>query len=545
MARLASYKDYPASALQQLQEDTVTLQFSVDSTGRVMSSRIDSAHHYQALEQEVQQMLRLAGSMPKPPPQIVGVVVAVPVQFSLDLMPNILCGASGCGTGHDAHSALKAVAPPAPTLASCTAATTPGPAPPGSTATLEQMRAYRERLNQYLAAGGNQLTCLSQVRETSTLALRDTLTRQLQSMVDDFNAEARVFEAKAQAQALQAQQARQRLTQALAARIYAACTAPSILQPPKPLTAETAQSFRRRLLGYQSAVRSYVACLRQAELTAVAPERGLASDQRAQLAQTAVQLGDAAIVAFNELAGRFNAQMPHLRQQALADQEQRNLAEAVVRGAAIFPSSTWDLPSPMPRDECISITQAGQTYRAQLCTPMYVTNVSDLSQQLRNNVNKPNLTGAEEGTKAVVERAAEAASGLPAEALQQEAIAAQHGFFPSDNSRCATQFCPPPIVGIAVTTQAGFAGQASTGPTQQSISYSVSELQVAGRRVSLTISRRSDQDAATDDSSAVHLDLVLSPDSQTLRGYCWMGQQRRGCLLRRHASVSGPGISHN
>jgi len=140
---------------------------------------------------------------------------------------------------------------------------------------------------------------------------------------------------------------------------------------------------------------------------------------------------------------------------------------------------------------------------------------------------------------------AEIASGLPAEALQQEAIAAEHGFPVDGNPKCATQFCPPPILGIAVTTQAGFAGQVSTGPTQQTLSYGISELQVTGRRVSMTISRRSDQDAAgSDDSDTVHFDLVLSPDHQTLHGYCWSGQQRRECTLTRHVSASGPENSH-
>jgi len=537
VARLASYKDYPSSALQQMQQDTVMLQFSVDPTGRVTYSQVDSPHHYQALEQEVQRMLRLVGTMPKPPPRAAGMVVGVPVQFSLDFMPNLLCGAAGCPSGHGAQSAPKAVAPPPPTLSSCTAPASLGPAPAGATATLEQMRAYRERLNQYLAAGGSELACLSQVRETSTLALRDTLTRQLHSLVDGFNAAARVFEATAQARALQAQQARQRQTQALAARVYTACTAPPVSRLPGALTAAGAQAFRRQLIGYQSAVRRYVACLRQADLAAAAPERGLAGDQRAQLAQTALQLGDAAILSFNQLAGRFNAQVPHLRQQALAALTQQNLAEALVRGAAIFPSSIWDLPVPLPTGECVDITQSGQSYRAQLCNPTYLTSISDLSQQLKSSVNQPYLSPGQAMTKAAVDMDADIASGLPAEALQQEAIAAEHGFPADANPKCATQYCPPPVLGIAVTTQAGFAGQVTTGPRQQAISYSVSELQVAGRHISMTISRRSDADTGGDALSAIHLDLVLSPDNQTLYGYCWTGQQRRECTLSRHTSA--------
>lgn len=539
-ARLQSYKEYPSSALQAMQQDTVMLRFSVDQAGQVTYSQIDSAHHYPALEQEVQRMLRLAAPLPTPPPALAAqdVVVAVPVQFYLNFMPDTLCGGSGCPAEHGAHSELKAVAPPPPTLADCTAPANPGPAPAGSTATLEQMRAYRESLNQYLAAGGNQLACLSQVRDATALALRNTLTQQLHSMVDEFNAEAHLFEAKAQAQALQAQQARQRQTQALAAQVYAACTRPPLPRAPGALTAEGAQSFRRQLIGYQSAVRAYVACLRQADLAATAPGRGLANDQGAQLGQTAVQLGDAAILSFNQLVGTFNAQVPHLRQQALAAQAQ-NLAEVEVRGSAIFPSSNWDLPVPLPTDECIYIIQFGHTYHAQLCNPTYVTSVSDYSQILRASVSgndgKP-VTGLEVATKAAVERAAD--NALPG-ATQQEAIMALHGFPAADTSKCASQYCPPPILGIAVTTEAGFNGDAQpSGPRQQTISYSVSELQVAGRHISMTISRRSDQDAGSDGVSAVHFDLVLSPDNQTLHGYCWTGQQRSECTLPRHLSAS-------
>jgi TonB family protein len=537
VARLASHKDYPSSALLAVQQDTVTLQISVDRTGQVTYSRVDSTHHYPALEQEVQQMLRLAGSMPAPPSEAAGLVFSVPVQFSLDFAPDILCGASGCPKSEDGkQSKPKAVAPPPPTLASCTAPDSPGPAPAGSTATLERMRAYREQLNQYLAAAGTQLACLSQVRETDTVAMRDTLTQQLKSMVDDFNAQAHTFETKAQAQALQAQQARQQQAQALAGQVYATCTPPRVSQAPGTLSTKDAASFRRQLIGDQAAVRAYVDCLRQAELAAAAPDRGLAGDQRAQLAQTALQLGDAAIQSFNQLVGKFNAQVPHLRQALVA--EQQNLAEAVVRGAAIFPSSVWDLPVPLPTGECVYITQSGQSYHAQLCDPTYVTTISDLSQIIRNSYNSANPTPGTVITKALADTAAD--NALP-QATQQEAIAAQHGF-PADGADCGgPHICPPPILGIAVTTEAGFGGQVQpTGPQQQTISYSVSELQVAGRRISMTISRSSDHDAGSEGMSAVHFDLVLSPDNQTLRGYCWTGEQRQQCTLVRHLSAPSP-----
>ncbi|HWG76651.1 MAG TPA: energy transducer TonB [Steroidobacteraceae bacterium] len=537
-ARLKSHMVYPSSAIQRMQQagvmqDTVTLQFTVDQAGHVTYSHVDSVHHYQDLEQETRQMLRLSSNLPAPPPSVAleDKVVNVPVQFFLDFPP---CSGPNCST---AQNKLHAMPPPSPTLASCTAAVSPGPSPAGSAATLDQMRAYQDNLNRYLAAAGKQLTCLSQVQDLRAPVLRDKLARQLHSMVDGFNTQARVFEAT-QAQALQAQQARQRQAQALVAKIYAACTAPRVLEPPGSLSAQNGASYRRQLLGYQAAVSGYVACLQHADQAAADPARGLASDQRAQLHQSATQLGNAAIASFNAVVGRFNAQVPQIR-KAIADQA--NLAEAVVRGTPIFPTSSWNLPVPLPSDECVYITQIGQGYQAHLCNPSYSTTVSSLSQELKNNVNKQYLDANGLYQKHVVDNAAD--NALPAADTQVEAIAAQHGF-PNDGTTCS-QICAPPVLGIALTTQAGFGAKAdSAGSSSQTISYSVSELRVAGRRVSMTISQMSSQDTGNDKykPGAVHLDLALSADNQTLHGYCWTDQQRSACTLTRH---TGGSVSKN
>jgi periplasmic protein TonB len=513
-AQLQFYKQYPRSALNKKQQDTVTLKFSVSRSGRVTYVRIDSAQHYRALEQEVREMLREAGPLPAPPAQVSvnKIVWNIPVKFQL-------------------------VSTSSP--ARCTAPANPGPVPTGAKATLQQLSVYREHLKGYLAASGRQLDCLARAPGATSQADRSSLVRQLHAMVDAFNTQARVFEAKAQATALaqarQAQQAHQQQLQAAAAQVYSGCTSPAAPRAPAVLSADTAQSYRRDLVGYQDAVRAYIACIRKAQRVAIAPERALASDQRAQLDQTGAQLGDTAIQSFNQLVAGFNGKVPHLRQQALAaEEQQRHLAEALVRATAIFPDSSWSVPAPLPADECVRITRSGQTYQAQLCNPTYTTTVSDLSQELKNNVSRPIVNNQQVFPQVAVEVKADALSGLPAEAFQQEAIAAEHGF-PSGGKNTST-----PILGIAVTTQAGFAGQVSTGPTQQTLSYSVSELQVSGRRLSMTISSKSDQDGGKDDVSSVHFDLVLSPDNQTLRGYCWTGQKRSECTLTRHASASGP-----
>ena len=511
VALLASYKEYPRSAIKQMQQDSVKLHISVDPTGQVTYAQIDSTRHYRALEQEVQRMLRLAGRLPAPPPELSNdTVVTVPVQFSL---------------------IQRKAAPTRPTLASCAAAASPGPAPTVSSATLAQMRAYQGRLNQYLAAAGKQLTCLSQVREASAVPLRDTLVRQLHSMVENFKAEARVVEARAQAQAdaraLQAQQTRRRQAQALAAQVFAACVAPPDSQPPGALTAQDAASFRRQLVGYQAAVRSYIACLRQADLAAAAPDRGLANDQRAQLAQTAMHLGDAAIQSFNQVASNFNIQVPRLRQHALAAQAQaqHNLAEALVRGTAIFPDSSWSVPAPLPADQCFRITQSGRTYQVQICHSTYVTALGVSTQAARSFGGLIAAT-AHDGITLPGD------AGL-ALATQQESIAARHGVAGDPRGG-------PPILGIAVAPNSQ-AGQ-QTGTRTQTVLYSVSDLHIAGRHLSLIISRRSPGATSIEDESAMHLDLALSADNQTLHGYCWTDQQRSACTLTRH---TGGSVSKN
>ena len=547
-ARLKSHMEYPDSAIQTMQsegvmQDTVTLKFSVDPDGQVTYSRVNSAHHYQDLEQETRQMLRLSSALPAPPHVLApDAVVTVPVQFDLEIRPAPCTGAH-CSTAQAVQSKPHAVPPPPPTLESCTATASPGPAPSGSAATLEQMRAYRDTLNQYLIAGGSQLTCLSQVQDPSAHALQDTLTRQLHTLVDGFNAQTRVFQAKLQAQALQAQQAALRESQervrAIAAQVYGTCTAPPALRDPGPLSAQDGASFRHKLIDYQSAVHRYVDCLQQAERAATDPSRGLSNDQRAQLDLSAAQRGNAAIAAFNQLVGLFNAQVPHIR-KAIAAQNQ--LAEAVVRGTAIFPSSTWNnLPLPLPPDECISINQVGQSYRAQLCNPTYTVTVSGLSQQLSNSVERENPTAEQEAKKAYVKLLAQT-SGLPAWATKQEAIAAQHGL-PADLACHGPSRCAPPVLGLTITTQAGPGLEPSA--RVQTVTYSISELQVAGRRISMTITGRSSQDTTRDESNAVHFDLVLSPDNRILRGNCWTGQQRSICSLARHMDASGADNSHH
>lgn len=425
-----------------------------------------------------------------------------------------------------AAAAQLAGAPdPSPPIGQCIAPATPGSAPPGATATREQMRAYRDGLEQYLADADKQVACLGQVQTTASLTSRTALIRQVHAIVDNFNAQARVFEARTQAEALQGQQARQQQLQAFAAQVYAACKPPNA--PPDPgaaLSSDRADSYRQQLIGYQSTVRSYLACLRQANLAARAP--GLASDQSAQLDHTGTQLGDAAIQSFNQVVARFNGHAPSPRPQPAAAETQKGLAEVVVQGEAIFPDSKWSVPAPLPTDECFSITRVGQTYRARLCQSSYVAPV-DATTQLARTMGSGGGLLAEMGSNGGINLPGDA--GLE-RATVQERIMAIHGVAGDPRGG-------PPIMGIAVAPKSDASQQ--VGLAQQTISYSINKLQIAGRHLSLTIAWRSDRATGSDDSNMMHFDLVLSPDNQTLNGYCSMGQQQgRQCMV--HLMGSGP-----
>jgi hypothetical protein len=387
------------------------------------------------------------------------------------------------------------------------------------------MRAYREDLEHYLADADKQLACLGQVQSAASLASRNALARQVHAIVDDFNAQARVFEAKTQAEVPQAQQARQQQLQAFAAQAYAACKPPTEPQNPgSALSADRAESYRLQIVGYQSAVRTYLACLRQANLAARTP--GLASDQSAQLDQTGTQLGDAAIQSFNQLVAGFNGQVPRPRQQAPAAETQQGLAVVVVRGSPIFPNGSWSVPAPLPTGECFSITRSGQTYQARLCQSTYVTPLDATTQMARTMGSSGGLL-AEMGSNGGITLPGDAGLAL---ATVQERIMAKHGV-------AGPQREGPTTMGIAVAPNSQ-AGQ-QTGPALQTTSYSVSELQVAGRHLSLTIAWRSDHAVGSDDSNTMHFDLFLSPDNQTLSGYCSTGQQQgRECMV--HLIASGP-----
>jgi periplasmic protein TonB len=467
--QLARYKQYPPSARRRRQQDTVRLQFSVDRAGRVTTSHVDSAHHYKVLEQEVQHMLQLASPLPAPP-----------ADFSAD---------STVIHTDVAFSLLRAKpAPSTAAAAACSRPAAPGPAPAGGSSTLEQMHTYQDHLQQYAAATRSYLGCLAAGHATPQA---DSAITQLNALVARFNTQAQEFKKAAQ---LRVQQAQQQAEQAAAARFaqarsmtekaYTACTAslPSARPPPATrLTAAALPAYRKRLLAYEAAVHAYLACIDQAR-HAVAAQigSGLTPEQRIELEVDATNTGHAAMDPLNQLIVAFNTQLHKLQEQSISAQQQ--LAAVFARDSALFPNSTWSVPAPLPTDECIRIARVGQGYVAQLCKSSYTAQVASSPA-----ANAPGTARASRG-------------------------------------------------GDIFVTQAPLGlGNETAADSYQTTSYSVSELQVAGTHISMTISRRSVETALASDpgSDAIHFELTLSPDRQTLSGQCSTGPQHRNCQLSR------------
>ncbi|TKT80974.1 energy transducer TonB [Aquamicrobium sp. LC103] len=88
-SRLTSYlnrhKRYPRGARNRREEGTVTLSFSIDPSGRVLSASIARSSGYPELDKEVLDMVRRVSPVPAPPPEIARprMNLAVPVQFSI------------------------------------------------------------------------------------------------------------------------------------------------------------------------------------------------------------------------------------------------------------------------------------------------------------------------------------------------------------------------------------------------------------------------------------------------------------------------------
>jgi protein TonB len=82
---LERYKRYPRLAQEQREEGTVYLRFTMDRSGRVLSSQIEKGSGHSLLDEEVASLIQRAQPLPAPPPEIAGaqITLTLPVQFFL------------------------------------------------------------------------------------------------------------------------------------------------------------------------------------------------------------------------------------------------------------------------------------------------------------------------------------------------------------------------------------------------------------------------------------------------------------------------------
>ncbi|WP_343869658.1 energy transducer TonB, partial [Caenispirillum bisanense] len=82
---LERHKQYPSAARSRRQEGTVVLRFVIDAQGTVLAHRIDRGSGHRLLDDAVEDLIRRASPLPKPPPGVVAqtLEVAVPIVFNL------------------------------------------------------------------------------------------------------------------------------------------------------------------------------------------------------------------------------------------------------------------------------------------------------------------------------------------------------------------------------------------------------------------------------------------------------------------------------
>jgi protein TonB len=84
-ARLLQVKQYPADARLNRQEGTVTMRFTIDRAGHVLSSHLQQSSGVRSLDDEATAMIARASPFPPMPPSPAGSTLAlvVPIEFSL------------------------------------------------------------------------------------------------------------------------------------------------------------------------------------------------------------------------------------------------------------------------------------------------------------------------------------------------------------------------------------------------------------------------------------------------------------------------------
>ncbi|KAF1025246.1 MAG: hypothetical protein GAK29_02035 [Acinetobacter bereziniae] len=84
LAKLQNLKRYPNFALRMNQEDTIMVQITMDSTGKVISYKILESKGYQSLDTEVKALIQRASPFIAPPNELIKnnkIEIVVPIEF--------------------------------------------------------------------------------------------------------------------------------------------------------------------------------------------------------------------------------------------------------------------------------------------------------------------------------------------------------------------------------------------------------------------------------------------------------------------------------
>lgn len=86
-AHIARYKRYPLMARKKRQQGTVSVNFTIDTQGKVSAKRVVKSSGYPLLDQEVLNLLDRAQPLPKPPADVLNGknarTITIPINFNL------------------------------------------------------------------------------------------------------------------------------------------------------------------------------------------------------------------------------------------------------------------------------------------------------------------------------------------------------------------------------------------------------------------------------------------------------------------------------
>jgi protein TonB len=83
IAQLDSHKRYPGEARAQGHRGTVSIQFSLDRAGHLMTANVLKSSGSRHLDEEALALMKRAGPLPAPPEDLANVALTLPINFNI------------------------------------------------------------------------------------------------------------------------------------------------------------------------------------------------------------------------------------------------------------------------------------------------------------------------------------------------------------------------------------------------------------------------------------------------------------------------------